>query len=493
MAFCFCFLAGVLVNSIIDKKIPFVWLYLLLFIIISFIIIFWSNLQFRFVLLCLGALVLGVTRYQLAYPLGQNNIANFVDRKMNVTGYVSTEPDIRQDRVNYTVNLQENLRGKIYFKYGLYPRFNYGDELKLNCELAAPEAFDDFRYDRYLANQNVFVICNNPQIEKIGEGKGNVILRNLLIFKNVVAKKASMLWNEPYAGFMGGLLYGYKGGLGELNNLFIRTGITHIVAVSGYNVTIIATALMAILISLYVSRKKAFWIIVSGIILFVIFSGASGSAVRAGVMGVLVLVSRQIGRKSRMANVLVFTVFFMVLINPFVLVWDAGFQLSFLSTLGLVYLEPVISNRVERGERSLSNKSKNASSKAKVKSKVKGFLVSLGIIECLSAILATLPLILFQFGRLSIVALPVNILVLWIIPFLMLGGFLAVVISFIFFPLGQIIAWITFVGMKYIVVIVGWFGGLKWAAIDITVPWWMMVVMYGFMIYFVGKQILKRN
>ena len=107
--------------------------------------------------------------------------------------------------------------------------------------------------------------------------------------------------------------------------------------------------------------------------------------------------------------------------------------------------------------------------------------------ECLSAIITTLPLILFQFGRLSIVALPVNLLVLWIIPFLMLGGFLAVIFSFIFFPLGQVVAWVTFVGMKYLVLIVEFFGNLKFAALDLQIPWWGMVALYGVMIYWIVK------
>lgn len=471
---CFCFLAGILLVSLIDKKFSFVYLYFLLFIIPSFIIIFWNNQKFRFVFLCLLFIVLGVVRYWLALP--GNEIKG---GETQITGYVSAEPDVRQDGVRYIVETSRrdvgvSLRGKIYFKYPLYPRFNYGDKLQINCELQAQEPFDDFRYDKYLAVRGVFLVCNSPQIEKIGAGGGNFVFRNLLKLKNAVAEKVSYLWHEPYAGFMAGLLYGYRGGLGELNDLFARTGISHIIAISGYNISIIASVLIAIFIYLLIPRKKAFWLVVSGIILFVIFTGASPSVIRAGIMGILALVARQIGRVSRINNVILFAACLMVLINPFVLVWDAGFQLSFLATLGLVYLSPLLC-RVARSDTFLTF--------------LKGFKET--FFATFSAIIATLPLILYQFGRLSIVALPVNILVLWIIPFLMLGGFLAVVFSFIFFPIGQVIAWVTFVGMKYVVSVVEFFGKLKFAAVDLQIPWWLMIIFYIGIIYLIWRKKLK--
>ena len=493
MAFCFCFLAGILAMSLVDKKFSFVYLYLSLFIFISFIIIFWRDKKIRFVIFCILFIILGIVRYWLALPDDE-----IKEGQIRITGDVASEPDVRQDGVRYIVQTQNfaSVRGKIYFKYQLYPRFNYGDQLQINCELQMPEAFDDFRYDKYLAARGVFLVCNNPRIEKIGENGGNFVFGNLLKLKNAVANKVSALWQEPYAGFMAGMLYGYRGGLGELNDLFAKTGISHIIAISGYNISIIASVLITIFIYLLIPRKKAFWLVVSGIILFVIFTGASPSVMRSGVIGILVLLARQIGRVSRINNAILLAACFMVLSNPFVLIWDAGFQLSFLATLGLVYLSPLFVIPTDppmrrRVEGSLSSTSKSAINKTVLKSKVKGFLASLGMTEVLtatlSAIIATLPLILYQFGRLAIVALPVNILVLWIIPFLMLGGFLAVIFSFIFFPLGQVIAWITFVGMKYVVVIVEFFGNLKFAAIDLQIPLWAMVGMYGIMIYFVVR------
>ena len=166
-------------------------------------------------------------------------------------------------------------------------------------------------------------------------------MKKILWLKAQVQTQLEKLWPEPESSFMAGLLYGSKSGLPkELSNNFSRTGITHIIAVSGFNITIIASVLMTLAIAAGLDRRRAFWLVVGAEIFFVVFTGLSASAVRAGVMGVLALTAQYIGRTSRIGNALAFTAAVMVLVNPYVLLYDAGFQLSFLATIGLVYVSP---------------------------------------------------------------------------------------------------------------------------------------------------------
>lgn len=461
MMFCFCFLWGVLIASLLELKLDWVYIYFSLFILFSSLIIFRENKKIRFCLISLFLIILGLTRYQLAF------IKNEVkEEKSNFLVVVSAEPDVRLDGVRYIVQDKVN-KNKYYFKSTLYPRYDYGDELEINCKLQIPKSSENFRYEMYLARYGVFFECKNVKINKISSGNGNFILQGIFSFKKIISQKINNLWHEPLASFMAGLLYGYRGGLGELNEIFSQTGITHIVAISGYNITIIVSILITFCVQLYIPRKKAFWLIVFGIIIFVLFAGASASVVRAGIMGIIVLLSKQTGRSSKIGNVLILTAVLMVMQNPLVLLWDAGFQLSFISTCGLVYLSPLF---------------------VQVFKKVpEMFGIKESLTSTMSAIIATLPLILFQFGRLSIVAPVVNILVLWIIPYLMLIGFLATVFSFIFFPLGQVLAWIGMVGLKYIVFVVKFFAKLPFAAIDLKITWWMMIGLYGGIIYLIIK------
>ncbi|EKE07698.1 MAG: hypothetical protein ACD_18C00004G0010 [uncultured bacterium] len=480
--FCFSFLLAIIIISIFDFS--FSWLFLLTSIVVLFslLIIFWKNIFGRFVLLCFLFFIFGLVRYLVTIPQNNNkNLLYYVGNTKVVEGFVSSEPDIRLDGVRYIVSAQfisdkknnqlaykkNKVQGNFYFKSTLYPRYEYGDKLRLTCLLKKPEPIEDFQYDKYLARYGVFVDCTPSKIEKIGEGEGNSFLKGIFQVKMVIANKINRLWHEPYASFMAGLLYGYRGGLGTLNDLFSRTGVTHIVAISGYNITIISTILIALCVNLYIPRKKAFWFIVFGIIVFIIFAGASASVVRAGFMGVLVLLTKQIGRKAKISNVMVLTATLMALQNPYILVWDVGFQLSFISTLGLIYIVPIIEKYFAKMPEI--------------------FGIKESLITTLGAIIATLPLILYQFNRLSVVSPLVNIFILWILPWIMFAGFFVVVLSFIFLPLAEVLSWLAFIMMKYIVVVVTFFANLSFAVIDLTFSLWMMIIFYLLIIFWVYK------
>ncbi len=455
LSFCFCFLIGISFVSLSEIKVPFLYLYasILVFIIFFFTI---QNKIASFIICCVLWITVGIARHSIAIPEIKT-----VSGSKQFTGIISSEPDVRIERVNYMVETEAY--GKVYLKYDLYPRYAYGDELFISCALQKPEPQEDFRYDMYLARYGVSYTCNQPKIEKRGEGKGSAIFSYILKGKGILATQVNMLWHEPYAGFMAGLLYGYRGGLGSLQELFSITGVTHIVAISGYNISLIATILSKFFIALTIPRKRAFFFIIIGIALFVIFTGMSASVVRAGIMGCLVLFAKQLGRTSRVGNVMVFTAVIMVIQNPYVLLWDAGFQLSFLSTVGLVYVSPIIETWCEKIPETFGMKET--------------------MIATLAATIATLPLILSQFGRLSIVSLPVNMLILWIIPWMMMVGFVAVVVSFLYMPVASIIAAGGWLGLEYIIIVVQWFARLPFAAVDMKVPWYVMVALYMVMVY----------
>ena len=450
LTFCFCFLFGVAGASFWNQKMDGVIIYIVLFSLIGLMVIFFKTTKIRLFVASTLILVLGFLRYQVAMPPP----VELSDGRAWIQGVVVAEPDIRQDGIRYIIKSKKQ---RIYVKSDLYPRYEYGDELSVLCTLKRPEPIEDFRYDMYLARFGVFTTCQASSVKMTASNRGNPVLRHIFLLKNWFARKINVMWHEPYAGFMAGLLYGYRGGLGSLNNHFSRTGVTHIIAISGYNITLISTIMITFFTHLYIPRKKAFYLIIAGIVLFVIFAGASASVVRAGIMGSLVLLAKQMGRGSSILNVLMMTAVLMSLHNPYVLIWDAGFQLSFLSTVGLVYVSPLI----EKYFTWVPNVMELQSS----------------FVATISATIVTLPLILYQFGRLSIVALPVNVLILWAIPYIMATGFFAVMASVV--PgLGQILSWVAWFGMEYIVKTVTFFSGLPFASIDIRIPLFFVVISY---------------
>ena len=350
--------------------------------------------------------------------------------------------------------------GKVLIKANKYPEYGYGDEIKINCNLEIPKNIEDFDYRMYLAKDGIFYICQKTKIELVENNKGSKIYSAILKVKNKFNDNINRLIPFPQAGLLSGLILGGSGGTSEeLKNNFSRTGMTHIVAVSGYNVTIVAEYLMLLGIFLGLWRKKAFWFAVFGILIFVLMTGLAASAVRAGVMGTLLLWAMKNGRLANSQNAIVFAGAIMLLFNPLLLRYDIGFQLSFLATIGIIYLYPFFESKLNKN--------------SKIHWIWEIFFLSL------SAQIFVLPIIAYNFHSLSLISLLANVLILPRIPLTMLLGFLMAMAGFIFTPLATVLAWLTFLPLKYEVETINLLASFNFSAVEIkNFPWWGAVAWY---------------
>ena len=157
----------------------------------------------------------------------------------------------------------------------------------------------------------------------------------------------------------------------------------------------------------------------------------------------------------------------MLLFNPKILFWDAGFQLSFLSTIGLIYLSPLIKKDFQWLPEFFSLRD--------------------NLVSTISAIIITLPLILFNFGRLSIVAPIVNVLILPAIPLIMFLGFWQMFFATFSVFLSGIMGWGSWLFLTYVIKVVEIFSSLSFAAVDSQISWWMMFILYVLIIIFTIK------
>lgn len=481
LMFCFCFISGVGLFSIqkIDKDVQLIVFYAFL-IVGVLLFLYWNNLKYRFGFLCLLFFILGGLRFYLEVPYkDSSHLSYYNDQHMLFSGVIKQE--IGRTVFGSQVILNsfaiggEKVRGRVLLELPLYTELKLGDMVLVECDLKTPVGKESFlNYDKYLARNGVWSVCGGRgRVEKLSGDDFwfQKIYNNFFNLKQKLQNRVDALWAEPQSALVSGLLYGARSGFSqELAQDFGKVGLSHIVAISGYNISIVAVVLMKILVGIGLNKRRAFFGVLVGIILFVLFTGASASVVRAGIMGVVVLLAAQLGRLSRVGNVLVFTAVAMLLMNPFVLIWDAGFQLSFLSTLGLVYISPVLNN--------FGIKNKNNFLQIIIES----------LATTLSAIIATLPLILFQFGRLSIVAPLANILVLWVIPFLMFFSFLSIVLSYIFYYAGIILAFFTYFGLKYVIITVHYLASWPWASVEFKLPLWALVLIYILLVGLVVNQ-----
>ena len=305
------------------------------------------------------------------------------------------------------LDLGKPYSGKVRIYASLYPDYRYGDRLSVYGDLIAPEG-DGSQYYR---KERILAISAFPELEKIGEGGGFFLKRWLLALRDMVADSFWENLSPDEAGFMTGITLGKSAELTDEFEEDLRlTGTTHLIALSGYNITIISKYFFSFLL-LFLARRRAFIFSILAIGLFVLMTGAEASVVRAGVMGVLILVANQSGRIYSFKNAIAFTALIMTLFNPRILVFDIGFQLSFAALLGIVYLRPAI-----EGFFSVNP--------------APGFLAWRdNLLTTVAAQLAVLPILINTFGFVSLVSVLTNVLILTFIPVTMLLGLLIFIAS----------------------------------------------------------------
>lgn len=469
---CLAFIIGVFVRTVWPMDFFIIYLAMLLAFLLGILSL--KNKLFLILAIWLICLALGAWRYQVSEPaINQSQIYFYDGQTIKFTGLVVQEPDQREDKVKLTIKAekieinsqQQNVKGLVLVTKPLFPEFNYGDELQLECKLDQPQPVQGFDYENYLARYDIYSVCYNPQITLLAQNRGNWILAKVYQLKAFFIGRINQVLPEPQASFLGGLLIGAKRSIpDELQSYFNKTGTTHMVAVSGYNITIIAMFLMLIAQTLGIGRKKIFWLILVFLAFFLMITGLQASVLRAALMGAVVLLGNYLGRRNKVANALILAAVLMLLFNPKILVYDLGFQLSFLATLGLVYLHPV-----------LMKLTKIENCKWKIVKLVAGDY----LLTTLSAIIMTQPLILFQFGKLSLVAPLANILVLPLVPLAMLLGFITGLAAMAWSGLGWVLGWSVWLVLSYIIWVLQNFSALGWAYYEFPkISAWLMAGCY---------------
>lgn len=388
-------------------------------------------------------LLLGAGRYWSVGP-GANSIANEVGKSVVVEGRI-IGADLKDDGVTYAVDLlsvethsNPARADRILVDAPISAVGKIGDRIRASCALEEPQPFDGFAYDRFLAAKSIYAICRLSSapftFAPAGPSISDRFYMTIGTVHEFVSRRTRSILPEPQATLLLGLLMGENSFSETWKTAFRETGTSHIVAASGYNVAVVADLALILLVTLGLYRRQAFPIVVLMIGGFVIIAGAGAAVIRAGVMGVLALTSRHIGRHTSPRNIIALTVAVMLLVEPRLLRDDVGFQLSMAATIGLIVLTDRIAPFLKRIPTS--------------------FGVRESLASTLAATISTLPITLVSFGSLSVVAPFVNMLVLPFIPFAMALGAGSILVSSILPSIGiwtALPAWTALVSMTGII------------------------------------------
>jgi len=392
-------------------------------------------------------------------------------------GQIIKEPDQRSSHVKLILKTEI---GKISVTTNSYPEYFYGDVLKIDGKLQIPEIFDEFNYKNYLAKDKIYYVIYYPKIEVLKKNTGNPIFGAILKFKNKITDKIENIMPFPEVSILEGVILGNKQIFSEkIKNDLSITGTSHIVAISGMNIVIISNILMFVLVGLGMWRKQAFWFVLILIFIFILMVGAPASAVRAGIMGAILLYAQKIGRLSNAARIVIFAGAIMLIFNPLLLRYDVGFQLSFLAVLGLIYIKPILDKWIE---------------KIKKQEQI-NFLLQI-ITTTIAAQISVLPILVYNFGKISFISPITNILIVPFIEFFTILGFVFILGLMIFPFLGKILLWPAYLGGAYILKTIDLFSKIPWAAKQVSNVHWIWILLYYLLIiaglcFYAKKQKLR--
>lgn len=397
---------------------------------------------FAFGLLCME---------QASSVLRSSPLEALVGTKVELEGVVSQEPERHEKNIQLYVKTGEDT---LLVTTTPYTQVEYGDKIRVSGKLEVPEAFTtdtgrEFDYPHYLLARGVEYKISYAHVETLQSEQGNSVISFLLKQKHRLMSGIEVSLTEPQAGLGEGLLLGVKQALGtELNDVFRTSGIIHIVVLSGYNIMLVV-AFTTYCLALFFRRNVS---IAAGLVMVVCFAlivGLSATVVRASVMAALFLVAQGFNRTYDITRSLLLAGVVMILFNPFLLLYDIGFQLSFIATLGLILIVPKLEIII---------------SKESIFDRVRQYLLA-----TIATQIAVLPLLLYQMGQISLVAIVVNVLVLPIVPLAMLSTFMSGMVALLSPLLAIPFAFLAHLSLSYIILLATWFAALPFAAV--TIPY----------------------
>ncbi len=428
--------------------------------------------------LILLSLTLGAARFRASIPDINDHgfIAHYNDTgaTMVVTGVVSNFPDVRDTYTNLRVRCEylhpadsfttTAVTGMLLARVSHEDDFQYGDRIVLRGQLQTPPDHEEFSYREYLAHQGIYSTMSYTRSGKLERDQGHPFYRAIYRLKSQALETVYLLWPDPEASLFAGILLGIETGIPEpVREDFKNTGTTHVIAISGFNITIVA-GLFASFFGRILNERRGAIAAVFGIAIYTILVGADAAVVRAAIMGGLSLFARQVGRRQNGINTLGFTATAMTFQNPHV-PWDVGFQLSFAATLGLVfYAEPFADAFTQLASRFLSE---NAATKL-------AGPVGEYVLFTLAAQLTTMPIMAYHFGSISLSAFLANPVILPVQAPIMTVGGLALILGVIWLPLGKIIAPLAWPFVLFTIRVVEFFGKMRSGVLvfgDIGILW----------------------
>lgn len=452
------FLIGVILSYFTNSSFSLQAICFFAFLICAYFFV--RKKEFIVLILVLLSLFLGGYRYFVVFR-ELKNTAIIEEEQIEIKAAIIAEPIFKE-------NYQRIIIPKIVIYTDRYPRYHYGDIINIKGKV---KPFSEFRsYSSIIISGKI----SYPSIELFSPAKFS-LRRTALLVKNKITSSLQKIIPEPKSSLLISLMFGAKNNLTSvLEKQIRRCGLSHVIVASGLHLSIIAKALSGFLDILCMSNSVNFIISSLFILSFAFMAGLTPSIIRAAIMASLLILSRFSFRLYNSFNALLLAAVIMIWLNPLVLFWDLGFQLSFLATAGIIFLYPIWKES-PFWQQDWFNK--------------KGQIIRETVLSTSSALTFVIPWVIFKMQVLSLVSPITNLLILPLVPLIMAGGAIVAISSLLFYPFGLFLGALLNLILAYFLKVISLFSSLSWSQIYIpSVLHWFIIPYYIFLFFYIRKR-----
>lgn len=431
----------------------------------------------------------------------------FVEQKVQVVGTIISNPSYKEYKTVYTIKVESVNGNDSYKNTNLLlnikkeknqKEYKYGNKISFvgTFEQASRKRNEGgFDYKQYLKTNNIYGIVETKleQIKLVKENNSNIISKLANTVANKIQKKAEELLEKKEASVLTGILIGNKENLEEnIKELFRKSNLSHMLAVSGAHVSYIIMGIGFVVSNLKVSKRSGKIITIIILLFFMLITGKTPSVTRACFMTIYMILASLFHKRVSVFSSISISMILLMILNPYC-IFDVGMQLSYGGTIGIVVLYKILNQYFKRKDK-IEERVGIKEYLHKVKIKIREMTLI-----TISANIILIPIILYHFNTLSLIFLLSNLLASPIMGILVLLGFLTIIVSFIFNPFGKILSTFLEFFLKLFLQIATITGNLPLSQILIATPKLQCIILYYFIIFlFVyylkinGKRIKRR-
>jgi competence protein ComEC len=401
--------------------------------------------------------VVGIVRVQLA----KENTPFLCDTSCTVQAIVADSGESHETYQRLKLFIDDE-HAHVHAYVPLYPRYASGDVVRVTGTIKEPEVLfphegkeRGFDYASYLSNRDIGSQMMFPKVEQVSTSTRSVksILHRV---ENSMVTQAHMVIRSPEVSLAVGMLFGRDEMSKEYRDMFRVAGVSHIVVLSGFNIAVVVS--FVLLVCMFVPLIFRIIITFLAVVMFVVMVGGEASIVRATIMAGLALLAVAMGREYVAKQALLVSFILIIFYKPQLLLTDVSLHLSFIATAGIVYLAPVLKDRLQRFRK-------------------QGPVWDI-FTTTVAAYVVTLPYQMYMFGSVSLYALFANLIIVPFVPIAMLLSFVTVCVSYIWNTPAQVLGFITSVFLDTMLTVIHVVSSIPFASVGVRLSLLTMFLLY---------------